>query len=270
MTAMSPVFSRNPDEWETLQHKHLVIVGLGSVGSALSVMAARAGVGRFTLIDPEPLDEANVGRHCCGLPAAGTPKVNAVAELIRQINPQANVIQHQDDFRMLVRKGFDARAGHDSLLIGATDSFQCQSLINVVSLESGVPALYAGCWNAATVGEILYVIPGRTACYECFARFRQTHGGNDKVDTRKYTDPDFDETRQPPDAGLWANILIFCGFAFHIALSLLEASSLAPVLLEDRATIFFVNVAEPNSPLPFWRVTKGTFDRGCGVCSGAA
>src|SRR5207253_1795376 len=112
-------------------------VGLGSVGSALSLMAARAGVGRFTLIDPEPLDAANIGRHCCGLSAVGTAKVNAVEQLIRQVNPHAKVLTHQENFRTLVRGGFDVRADQESLLIGATDSFECQSLINLASLESG-------------------------------------------------------------------------------------------------------------------------------------
>ena len=36
------VFSRNPKERERLLEKHLVMVGLGSVGSALALMAAEA------------------------------------------------------------------------------------------------------------------------------------------------------------------------------------------------------------------------------------
>ena len=134
-----------------------------------------------------------------------------------------------------------------------------------MSLESGVPAIYVGCWNAATVGEILYVIPRRTACYECFARFRRTEEPNDKVDARKYTDPDFDETKRPPEAGLWANIMIVCGFAFHVALSLLGASKLARVVLEDATSLFFVNVAEQDSSLSFWSISKAGVARPCGV-----
>src|SRR5206468_3953899 len=45
------VFARNQKERESLKQKHLVVVGAGSVGSALALMAVRAGVGRFTLID---------------------------------------------------------------------------------------------------------------------------------------------------------------------------------------------------------------------------
>ena len=56
---------------------------------------------------------------------------------------------------------------------------------------------------------------GRTPCYECFAGFRR-----DKVeipnDPRKYTDPNFDSTKVPGQAGLWPNILIITGVMFQI------------------------------------------------------
>ena len=47
---IDPVFARNPHEAERLAGKHILIVGLGSGGSALALMAARAGVGRLTLV----------------------------------------------------------------------------------------------------------------------------------------------------------------------------------------------------------------------------
>ena len=58
---IDPVFARNPKEAERLSRKHLAIVGCGSGGSAFASMAARAGIGRFTLIDPDVLALENVG-----------------------------------------------------------------------------------------------------------------------------------------------------------------------------------------------------------------
>ena len=54
-----------------------------------------------------------------------------------------------------------------------------------------------------------WVIPGKTACYECFASFRKQ---NTQIpnDPRKYTDPNFDAERVPGQPGLWANILAIC------------------------------------------------------------
>src|SRR6058998_960617 len=76
------IFSRNPKEREVLRQKHLVIVGAGSVGSAIALMAARAGVGKFTLIDPDELAPENICRHFCDLSQIGRCKAYAVSELI--------------------------------------------------------------------------------------------------------------------------------------------------------------------------------------------
>ncbi len=47
--------ARNPSERERLKELHVSIVGCGSFGSAMADMLVRAGLGRLTLIDPEPL-----------------------------------------------------------------------------------------------------------------------------------------------------------------------------------------------------------------------
>ena len=60
---IDPVLARNPKEAERLSPKHLAIIACGSGGSALALMAARSGVGKLTLVDPEMLALKNVGRH---------------------------------------------------------------------------------------------------------------------------------------------------------------------------------------------------------------
>src|SRR5881397_1366681 len=97
------IFSRNPKEREMLRKKHLVIVGVGSVGSAIAVMAARAGVGKFTLIDNDDIDAENLGRHVCDLSHLFRSKVFAVTDLIGEINPDADVMPVEEDFRNVDR-----------------------------------------------------------------------------------------------------------------------------------------------------------------------
>src|SRR5438132_6053325 len=80
------IFSRSPRERELLSSKHLLIVGVGSVGSAIALMAARAGIGKFTLIDPGVLTPENVRGHFCDLSQIGRSKAYAISELIRRIN----------------------------------------------------------------------------------------------------------------------------------------------------------------------------------------
>src|SRR3989454_9029407 len=109
------VFARNPKEAERLSRKHLAIIGCGSGGSALASMAARSGVGRFTLVDPDALALENVGRHMLGRGDAGTPKALGLKRMIEDVNPAVEVEAIGRKFEDLARK--------PDLIVAATDSF---------------------------------------------------------------------------------------------------------------------------------------------------
>jgi len=260
------VFARNPREAERLQEKHVLIVGLGSGGSALALMTARAGVGRFTLVDPDTLELENVGRHMLSRESVGQPKVKAMKRAIKAVNPQAEVRAVAKDFRA-VNPADMLNGRKPDLLVGATDSFGCESMLNGLSLAENIPALYAGCWGEASVGEILYVIPGRTPCFECFARFRKDTAPLPADDPRKYSDPDYDGTRVPSQAGLWPNLLIICGIAFQLALALLDPESeRGRNLVDCEHTLWLANISAYDSPLQPLAVTFATVEKGCTVC----
>jgi hypothetical protein len=50
----------------SLESKHVVVIGCGSVGSEVADALATSGVGFLTLVDPEALSEDNVFRHVLG------------------------------------------------------------------------------------------------------------------------------------------------------------------------------------------------------------
>jgi tRNA A37 threonylcarbamoyladenosine dehydratase len=77
---------------------HVVIAGIGGVGSWAAEALARSGVGSLTLIDLDHVAESNVNRQVHALSATlGQSKVQAMSERIQQINPQCQV-QAIDDF----------------------------------------------------------------------------------------------------------------------------------------------------------------------------
>jgi ThiF family len=254
---LDPVFARNPKEAELLRNKHLAIIGCGSGGSALADMAARSGFGTFTLVDPEALAPENVGRHILSRAAVGKPKAESVKGAIEAINPAAKV-------GAIVAKFADLAVKPD-LLVVATDSFACESLVNDYSLREGVPAVYGGCWGEASVGEILYVVPGKTPCYECYAGFRR-QAAEIPPDARKYTDPDFDGTKLPGQAGLWANILVITGVMFQVVLGLADPESERRQLIDLDHTLFLLNVSKYDATLQPLAVTFGKVRKGCAVC----
>jgi tRNA A37 threonylcarbamoyladenosine dehydratase len=81
-----------PEAVEKLARAHVVVLGLGGVGSFAAEALARAGVGRLTLVDGERIDETNVNRQLHALDGeVGRPKAEALAERLRRIAPAAVV-----------------------------------------------------------------------------------------------------------------------------------------------------------------------------------
>jgi tRNA threonylcarbamoyladenosine dehydratase len=77
---------------------HVVVVGIGGVGSWTAEALARSGMGRLTLIDMDHVAESNVNRQIHALDGTlGMAKVLAMRDRIQQINPgcQVHVV---DDF----------------------------------------------------------------------------------------------------------------------------------------------------------------------------
>jgi threonine dehydrogenase-like Zn-dependent dehydrogenase len=64
------------------QGKHVLILGAGALGSPVVDHLAKAGVGFITLVDPEILVPANIGRHFLGAEFIGHNKAAAVAQSI--------------------------------------------------------------------------------------------------------------------------------------------------------------------------------------------
>jgi tRNA A37 threonylcarbamoyladenosine dehydratase len=81
-----------------LADSHVVIAGIGGVGSWAAEALARSGVGTLTLIDMDHVAESNVNRQVHALSdTLGQAKVQAMKQRILQINPTCRV-QLVDDF----------------------------------------------------------------------------------------------------------------------------------------------------------------------------
>ncbi|HNU53995.1 MAG TPA: tRNA threonylcarbamoyladenosine dehydratase [Candidatus Syntrophosphaera sp.] len=80
-----------------LKGASVCVVGLGGVGSYAVEALARAGIGRFTLIDFDIVGETNLNRQLFALrETIGQAKVDLAQRRILAINPEAKVICHQE------------------------------------------------------------------------------------------------------------------------------------------------------------------------------
>ena len=76
------------EKLQELEHKHVLVIGLGGVGSYAAEFIARGGVGQMTIVDGDVVDPTNRNRQ---LPALATnhgePKAVIMQERLLYINP---------------------------------------------------------------------------------------------------------------------------------------------------------------------------------------
>lgn len=75
-----------------LRAAHVCVVGVGGVGSWVVEGLARSGIGALTLVDLDDVCVTNVNRQLPALDGQiGRPKIDALAERVRLINPECRV-----------------------------------------------------------------------------------------------------------------------------------------------------------------------------------
>ncbi|MBX3734941.1 MAG: tRNA threonylcarbamoyladenosine dehydratase [Verrucomicrobiae bacterium] len=84
---------------ERLRHLHILVVGLGGVGSWSVEALARSGVGALTLVDLDDICVSNVNRQLPAMDGTiGLPKGEVLASRVRAINPECRVTPILDFF----------------------------------------------------------------------------------------------------------------------------------------------------------------------------
>lgn len=78
--------------FEDLKKKHIIIFGVGGVGSYVAETLARAGIGKLTLVDFDTVAVHNINRQIMALSSTvGKDKADVMAERIGEINPFCEV-----------------------------------------------------------------------------------------------------------------------------------------------------------------------------------
>ncbi len=116
-----------------IRSAHVVIVGLGGVGSWAAEALARSGIGGLTLIDLDHIAESNINRQIHALDnTLGQSKVEAMRQRIAHINPQCDVRcveEFVDAANWPVIAGPDLEARSPVSIIDACDQVKAKTAI---------------------------------------------------------------------------------------------------------------------------------------------
>ncbi|MEZ5644141.1 MAG: tRNA threonylcarbamoyladenosine dehydratase [Burkholderiaceae bacterium] len=129
---------------------HVVVVGMGGVGSWAAEALARSGVARLSLIDLDHVAESNINRQVHALdPVLGMAKVEAMRERIAQIHPGCRVdcvedFATQENWLDLVRQLQLDTADRPVAIIDACDQVRAKQALSAWCMAHGVVLVAVG------------------------------------------------------------------------------------------------------------------------------
>lgn len=150
---------------QRLRESHVLICGIGGVGSYAAEALGRAGVGRITLVDFDDICLTNINRQIHALGSTvGERKVDVMAARLRDINPDAEVVAHGEFF---------SRDNADRLLsprpdyvLDAIDHFTAKVALITACRERSIPVISSmGAANKLDPGRVQVAdISGTSNC----------------------------------------------------------------------------------------------------------
>lgn len=169
------------DGQSKLLDSSVAICGCGALGSVLAERLVRAGIGRVRLIDRDWVEWDNLPRQTLFTEDDArhrVPKAVAAAEKLQQINSDVKLDVAVTD--LTFRTATQLLADVDLILDG-TDNFETRFLINDYALAHNKPWVHAGCIGAQ--GQLLPIVPGKTACFRCLISEPPTADSQETCDT---------------------------------------------------------------------------------------
>jgi len=159
---------------ELLSKAHVVVMGVGGLGSLTSAYLAGAGIGKLTLVDDDTVDISNLHRQLLYTESdIEKEKVAAAKNRLLESNPscQIEVVNQR-----LSEEGLVDLYSGASLVIDGTDNFASRFLINracvksKTSLVSAAITMFSGQMSVFDYAD-------NSPCYEClFSEDNATEG----------------------------------------------------------------------------------------------
>ena len=123
-----------------LADKHVMICGVGGVGSYAAEALGRAGVGKITLVDFDDICLTNINRQIHALSSTvGQHKVEAMAARLQDINPRADIIPVQEFFSQ--ENAERLLLPHPDYVLDAIDHFTAKVSLITSCRQYGIPII---------------------------------------------------------------------------------------------------------------------------------
>lgn len=123
-----------------LAEKKVAVFGVGGVGSFAVEALARGGIGALTLVDYDDICITNLNRQIHALESViGRPKVEVMAERLREINPTIQLTLHREFYSTACRE--QLVTSDLDYVIDAIDTVTAKVDLIMRCIELGIPII---------------------------------------------------------------------------------------------------------------------------------
>jgi molybdopterin/thiamine biosynthesis adenylyltransferase/rhodanese-related sulfurtransferase len=151
------------DGQKKLKAAKVLTVGTGGLGSPLALYLAAAGIGTIGIVDFDIVDESNLQRQIIhGTSDVGRPKVESARDKIKDINPNVEVVVHEE--ALTSENALEIFADYD-VIVDGTDNFPTRYLVNDACVLLGKPNVYGSIFRFEGQASVFWAEEG--PCYRC-------------------------------------------------------------------------------------------------------
>lgn len=162
----------DPDQWSrvrslvgSLADRRVLVAGAGSVGCRIAEDLVRCGVATLTILDPDTVSRPNLARSVYTSWDLDQPKVEVLAQRLRDINPAADI---RACALALADADLEALLDGIDLVVMATDDMGEQAHLAHWAYARGVPQVACAMYRKGAAGEVVLVVPeADTPCWNC-------------------------------------------------------------------------------------------------------
>ncbi|MBC7999437.1 MAG: molybdopterin-synthase adenylyltransferase MoeB [Leptolyngbya sp.] len=146
-----------------LKQARVLIIGMGGLGSPISLYLAAAGIGTIGIVDFDTVDLTNLQRQIVhSTESVGIKKTASASTRLKAVNPEINVVVHEQRFD--AENALALLEKYDMVLDG-TDNFQTRYLVNDACVLAGKPNVYGSIFRFEGQVSVFYAKEG--PCYRC-------------------------------------------------------------------------------------------------------
>jgi hypothetical protein len=180
--------TRVPAQYTLLTDARIGIVGLGSLGSKAAVSFARMGVRKILLVDDDLVFPENFIRNSLDWTAIIDHKVDAVAEAILRIVPDAEIDRRRINLTAqessAIVSSLLAKLGSCNLILDATANPRCLNVLAAAARAYERPLVWMHVYGGGRGGYMARALPGGPDAHtvrNAYVTFCQDHPPPDEV-----------------------------------------------------------------------------------------